>query len=230
LVLLQGNLQSAVHWADTSGLRPNDDLSYPHEFAYLALARVRIAQGHQDSAGPALHDVLRLLDRLLSAAESGMRMDSVIEILILRALAFEGHGQHAAALTALERALTLAAPEGYVRRFVDEGMPMAVLLRAAYAHGIVPNYAAQLLGHFGALTLPEPSTPPAAAHHLPEALTERELQILRLLGAGRSNQEIADELVIAVGTVKRHINSILGKLHAQSRLHAVARARELHLL
>jgi LuxR family maltose regulon positive regulatory protein len=230
LSLMQGDLQSSVHWANTSDLRLDDQLSCPRGLEYLTLARVRIAQWRRDPSGPLIHDALHLLDRLLESAEAGMRMDSVIEILILRALAFEGYGQHAEALTALERALTLAEPEGYVRIFVDEGAPMAVLLRDAGAHGIRSEYVASLLSHFGLPAHPEPVTPSSGIHRLPDALTERELQVLRLLAAGRSNQEIADELVVAIGTVKRHINSILGKLHAQSRLHAVARARELHLL
>jgi LuxR family maltose regulon positive regulatory protein len=230
LALLQGDLQRAGHWADSSNLRPDDDLSYPRECEYLTLVRVRLAQGRHDPSGPALRDALHLLDRLLASAEAGMRTDSVIEILILRALALEVQGQHTGALAALERALTLAEPEGYVRRFVDEGAPMAALLRKACARGLKSDYAAQLLAHAGVPAQPEISPPPSAIPHLREALTERELEVLRLLAAGRSNQEIAEELIIAVGTVKRHINSIMGKLQSQSRLEAVARARDLHLV
>ena len=128
LALLQGDLQTAVQWADTSGLRPDDALSFPREAEYLTLARVRIAQGGSYPAGPYLCDALHLLDRLLKAAEAGARMDGAIAILILRALALQAQGDCTAALVPLERALVLAAPEGYVRIFVDEGAPMAALL------------------------------------------------------------------------------------------------------
>ncbi|HLM45376.1 MAG TPA: LuxR C-terminal-related transcriptional regulator, partial [Myxococcaceae bacterium] len=230
VALRQGNLEPAVRWADTSGVRPNDEISYPQEFAYLTLARVRIAQGRREPSGPALPDALYLLDRLLSAAEAGMRMDSVIEILILQALVFEAQGDAPRALVPLARALTLAAPEGYVRVFLDEGAALVALLRAACAHGMVADYAAHLLTHADLSAPPAPAVPPAARRYLPEPLTERELDVLRLLAAGRSNQAIADELVVAVGTVKRHISSIMGKLQAESRLEAVARARDLQLL
>jgi LuxR family transcriptional regulator, maltose regulon positive regulatory protein len=132
LELVQGNLAAAIHWADTSGLAAeDDDLHYPREGAYLALARVRIAQGRDDPAGPFIHDALRLLDRLLKDAEAKVRMGSVLEILALRALALEAHRDRTSALSILERALVLAASEGYIRLFVDEGTPMLALLRHA---------------------------------------------------------------------------------------------------
>jgi LuxR family maltose regulon positive regulatory protein len=211
-------------------VRPNDEISYPQEFAYLTLVRVRIAQGRRDPSGPALSDALYLLDRLLSAAEAGMRMDSVIEILILQALVLQAQGDAPRALVPLARALMLAAPEGYVRVFLDEGASLVTLLRAACAHGMVADYAAHLLTHADLSAPPAPATPPGARRSLPKPLTERERDVLRLLAAGRSNRAIADELVVAVGTVKRHISSIMGKLQAESRLDAVARARDLLLL
>ncbi len=219
-----------MQWADTSGLRPDDDVRYLREHDYLALARVRIAQGRQDPAGPMLRDARHLLDRLLAAAEAGERMDSVIEILVLQALAVQAQGDVPQALAALERALTLAAPEGYVRVFVDEGSPMVTLLRHACARGIHAAYAAHLLAQADVPVPPGPAPSHATPHPLPEPLSAREMDVLRLLAAGRSNQAIADELVVAVGTVKRHISSSMGKLQAESRLDAVARARDLHLL
>ena len=130
LDLAQGNLEAALRWADTTGLHADDDLSFPREMEHLILARVLIAKGRGDPTTPFLHDALSLLDRLLAAAEAGARMGSVIEILILRALALAAQGDSIGALAMLERALTLAAPEGYVRIFVDEGAPMAALLGA----------------------------------------------------------------------------------------------------
>jgi LuxR family maltose regulon positive regulatory protein len=167
LALMQGDLKQAVHWIDTSGLHPDRDLSYPREVEYLTLARVRIAQGRGDPAGPYLHDALQLLDRLLEADEAGGRMESVIEILILRALALQAQGDMRAALTALERALTLAAPEGYVRVFVDEGAPMAALLSEAQHAGIAPTTSPRSLLPCRGLTSALPLTQPRATHRFP---------------------------------------------------------------
>ena len=129
------------------------------------------------------------------------------------------------ALPTLERALVLAAPEGYVRLFVDEGELMLALLRQAYARGIVPEYASTLLSAFGeqhASDLP-------LSDHL-SALTGREREVLGLLLEGASNREIARRLILSVNTVKRHVYNLSGKLGVQSRTRAIARARELGLL
>ncbi len=224
--LMKGNLTAAVRWAEASGLSAEDDLSYPREREYLTFARVRIAQARVDPAGPFLSEALRLLERLRSDAEEKARRGSVLEILILQALAFSAGGKGTEALPFFERALTLAEPQGYIRLFVDEGEPMVTLLRQAYAHGIAPDYVATLFSAAGAPKLPAPT--PAGS--LLEPLTERELEVLRLLVAGLSNQAIAQELIVTVGTVKRHINSIYGKLGVQSRTQAVARAQTLHVL
>lgn len=147
--LAQGRLSAAIDWANRSGLSAReDDLAYPREGAYLALARVRIAQGRDDLAAPFLAEALSLLDRLLQDAQSKARMGSVLEILVLRALALEAQQDRAGALGILEQALRLAEPEGYVRLFVDEGVSMAALLRQASACGIVPGYVTTLLAAF----------------------------------------------------------------------------------
>jgi LuxR family maltose regulon positive regulatory protein len=130
------------------------------------------------------------------------------------------------AVCTLGRALSVAEPEGFVRTFVDEGEPMARLLRQALVQGIAPSYVNSLLTAFGESAQP---TPPAA-QALVEPLTERELEVLRLIAAGLSNREIAQELVVAVSTVKTHINHIYGKLAAKSRIQAVAKAQALGLL
>ncbi len=231
LELAQGNLAAAIHWAGTSGLSADDDdLSYPHEVEYLALARVRIAQARGDPASPFLRDILRLLDRLLLDAEPKARMGSVLEIFIVRALALEAHGDRTGALSTLERALMLAEPEGYLRLFVDEGASMLALLRQAYARSRVPGYVATLLSVFGeqhASDLPLSSSRPGP---LAEPLTERERDVLQLLLAGASNRELARRLVLSVNTVKRHVYNICGKLGVQSRTQAIIRARALNLL
>ncbi len=231
LELAQGNVATAIRWAESSGLSANDDdLRYPREGEYLVLARVRIAQGRDDPASPFLQDVLHLLDRLLQDAEAKARMGSVLEILVLRALALEAQGNRTSALSTLERALVLAAPEGYIRLFVDEGTPMRALLRQAHARSSVPGYVASLLRVFGeqhVSDLPPPSTLPSP---LAEPLTEREREVLRLLLAGASNREIARRLVLSVNTVKRHVYNLCGKLGVQSRTQAIVRARDLNLL
>jgi ATP/maltotriose-dependent transcriptional regulator MalT len=227
LAVMQGDLAEAARWAEASGLSASDNLSYSHEQEYLTFARVRIAQGRLDPRGPALPEALRLLERLRADAEAKARTGSVLEILVLQALAFSAASAHKTqALTALERALVLAEPEGYVRLFVDEGEPMVALLQQADAHRIASEYVVTLLSAFGE----QAKASPSRAFPLVEPLTERELAVLRLLVRGLSNAEIARELIITVGTVKRHVNSIYGKLGVNSRTQAVARAHTLHLL
>ena len=160
----------------------------------------------------------------MDAAEQGGRTGRVIEILVLQALVQRLRGDIRAALLPLERALTLAEPEGYVRIFVDEGTAMRDLLRHAVAQGISGAYARRLLAAFdnGA---PHPVSAPAgpSVADLAEPLTAREVEILRLIAAGMRNQEIADELVISLSTVKRHIANTYGKLGVSHRTEAVAR-------
>ena len=231
LELAQGNLAAAIRWADTSGLSPNvDDPCYPHEVEYLALVRVRIAQARDDPAAPFLQDVLHLLDRLLRDAEAKARMGSVLEILVLRALALEAQGNRTGALTTLERALLLAEPEGYIRLFVDEGAPMLALLRQAQARSTVPGYVTMLLSAFGEQHAPDLPLFSARLSPLVDPLTEREREVLRLLLEGASNREIAQRLVLSVNTVKRHVYNLCGKLGVQSRSQAIVRARALNLL
>ena len=136
-------------------------------------------------------------------------------------------------MTALERALSLAEPEGYVRTFVDEGAPMAALLRRAASRGVAPAYVSKLLDALDAeadtKSMPADSTSPVA-QRLEEPLSERELEVLRLVASGLSNREVAQELVLATGTIKKHINNIFTKLNVRSRTQAAAQARELGLL
>ena len=240
LALAEGNLASAISWADADGLSATDDLSFPREAEYLILARVWIARAASGSVGSLLMDALHLLDRLLAEATAKARMDSVVEILIVRALALWAQGTRRGALATIARALTLAVPEGYIRRFVDEGPSMAELLQAAAARGIAPDYVTRLLAAFEVRLQAgdvQRETPvlaagrhTSAAPNLTESLSDRELDVLQLVAAGRSNQEIAETLVIAVSTVKKHINNIYGKLEVQSRTQALVRARALNLL
>jgi LuxR family maltose regulon positive regulatory protein len=243
LALLGGEQDAALTWAAASGMGADDAVTFLHESEYLTLVRVYIAQGRRDAQGSWFDDALRLLDRWLLATTEGERWGSVIELLILRALAFAAQGNERAALAALDRALDRAAPEGYVRIFVDEGMPMRVLIgKLRITDTAIMGYAAALLEAFRAerpanienTTQPDlaPPTPPdtSSVPSTAEALTERETDVLRLIAAGASNQAIADRLVISLPTAKKHVTNILGKLQAQNRTEAVARARALHLL
>ena len=244
LPLAQGDLPGAIGWAEASGLHVDDEPSYPREAEYLTLARVLIARGRGNPEGPHFDDALRLIDRLLGAAESGARMGSAIEILILQALALHARRETSGAFVALGRALTLAEPEGYVRIFVDEGTPMAALLSAFLKALHKGGRGAKQLATLGYVrrllaVLESPHTgaePPAPAQHaqardqlLTEHLTRREREVLALIAEGFSNREIAARLFIATSTVKWYVHSILRKLEVDSRTKAVARGRELHL-
>jgi LuxR family maltose regulon positive regulatory protein len=152
----------------------------------------------------------------------------VIGHSILKALALYAQGDEPQAMSALERALSLGEPEGYVRIFVDEGPPMAQLLYKAAAHGIMPEYAGRLLAAFPDAESPAPSQAPPA--EMIEPLSERELEILRLVAKGLSNREIAQRLVLSLSTIKWHTSNIYGKLGVKNRTQAVARSREMGLV
>jgi LuxR family transcriptional regulator, maltose regulon positive regulatory protein len=227
----QGRLTEALSWVHEQGLSAHDDLSYMQEFEHITLARVLIAQYKSERVERSIHESMGLLERLLKAAEDGKRAGSVIEILVLQALAHEAQGNIPPALAPLERALSLAEPEGYVRLFVDEGIPMARLLSEAVAHGITPDYTVKLLAVFEAeehKSEDQPHVPPAQS--VVEPLSQRELEVLRLIAQGLSNREISQRLFLALDTVKGHNRKIFSKLMVQRRTEAVARARELGLL
>jgi LuxR family maltose regulon positive regulatory protein len=226
LALAQGDLAAAIRWTEQSGVSATDALSYPREQEHLILARVRIAQGRAQPTGPFLSEALRLVDRLGKDAEAKGRMRSVLEGLLLRALALQAQGDLTAALAALGRALILAEPEGFIRLFLDEGTPMVALLRQAHKHAVVPRaYVADLLEASGETIEPVgyPFSPPSSV--LLEALTPREREVLQLLMEGASNREIAEQLVLSVNTVKKHVWNICSKLGVHSRTQAMAQAR-----
>jgi LuxR family maltose regulon positive regulatory protein len=234
LLLAQGEVAAAARWVEERGLAPDDEPCYLREPEHLVLARVLLAQ---DRPGPAL----ALLGRLHAAATTQGRTGSVIEIGALRALALAADGKEAAAVDALAQALMLGFPQGYVRVFADEGPPMAASVARlvavqkadqAAAREIPLGYLAQLLRAFGQ----EPAAPgtgraaAAAVPGLAEQLTARELEILALLAAGTPNPRIAEQLVVSLDTVKKHVSHILGKLGAANRTEAVTRARQLGLI
>ncbi len=225
----QGRVTEASEWARERGLSVDDDLSYLREFEHLTLARVLIARHESDRVAGALDDAVRLLERLLHAAEEGGRIGSMIEILALQALAHQARGDASAALAALERALCLAAPEGYVRVFVDGGPPMARLLEEADSRAMAPDDVRRVLAAFPSAG-PRLTGPSGASSEGAELLSEREREVLRHIAAGLTNREIAARLFLSVYTVKAHARSIYDKLDAHSRTQAVAKARELGVL
>jgi LuxR family maltose regulon positive regulatory protein len=211
----QGRLDEALEWTRELGLSVTDDLSYLREFEHITLARVLLARH-------AIPDAMRLLKSLLRAADDGVRTGSVIEILVLQAIGYQIQDNIAAALLPLERALTLAEPDGYLRIFVDEGPAMAALLQVAAKQKTAPEYARRLLAAFA---LPRNRTRVTQA--LLEPLSERELDVLRLLGTDLDGPEIARQLVVSLSTLRTHTRSIYSKLGVNNRRAAVRRAEEL---
>ena len=224
--IAQGKLPEVFAWARGQNLAADDELSYLREFEHITLARALVSPHGTGRLEGSIHTGLGLLVRLLEAAEAGGRNGRVIDILLLQALTHQRQGDILLALMALERALTLAEPEGYVRVFVDEGMPMAALLRAAVQEGIMADYAGKLLSAFGA----EDGYRSGQQEALVEPLSGRELEILALIAAGNKNQEIADQLFISLNTVRYHTKNLYGKLGVNRRTQAVAKAQELALI
>jgi LuxR family maltose regulon positive regulatory protein len=229
LWLAQGDLPAANRWAAAleERLGAEDRFGFEHELAHIGRARVWLAQKKPDQAAA-------LLSPLEGTARSAGRMGRVLEILILKALALRAMGDAEQALLALTECLTLAEPEGYVRLFLDEGWPVQMLLAQGLAHagaGPVRDHALRLLAHWGGpppVTAAQAKAPPTA--DLVEPLSQRELEVLHLLALGRTNQEIARQLVVAPGTVKAHAATIYRKLDVANRTEAVARARQLGIL
>lgn len=240
----QGRLAEALSWVREQNLSPEDDLSYLHEFEHLTLARVLIARYKTDRSEADLHTALGLLERLLQAAEEGERMGSVIEALVLLSLAHQAQGNQPRALAALERAQALAEPEGYVRTFVDEGEGMRLLLEKLshnrdhplndYTGGLLAAFTHQGAAPISGIFLPksdrvEPKVRPAKGM-LVEPLSERELEVLRLLRSELSGPEIAEQLIVSLNTLRTHTKNIFNKLGVNNRRAAVRRAEELDLL
>lgn len=220
----QGRIADAVAWAQKSGLSPDDDLSYVREYEHVTLARILITQHRRSGDRHDLDDALALLARLRDAALEGGRTGSVIEVLVLQSLACRAQGDVPLAVTSLERALRIAEAEGYARVFLDEGSALAALLEAVTADE-VRAYATQLLQ----MTRGTESAPASVEHgaELPDPLSEREREVLRLLATELSGPEIARLLVVSVNTLRTHTKRIYTKLDVNNRRSAVLRAQEL---
>ncbi len=232
LWLEQGRLELCAGWAEQTGLQPGSEIPYRHVADAVLLVRVLLALGNSEEA-------LALAKRLLHWVEVAGLHGCVVELHVLEALALQLQGDAPQALEALRQAITAGQAEGYVRVFVDEGQSVEGLLRQAQWRGVAPEYLRWLLAAFGAHAKHEGERPVVerAGHYAPvgpltlvEPLSPRELEVLRLVAEGRSNRGIADLLVVAPSTVKKHVSNIFGKLGVQSRTQCVARARELRLI
>ncbi|MGR3277324.1 LuxR C-terminal-related transcriptional regulator [Acaryochloris marina NIES-2412] len=239
----QGRLAEALSWVREQGLSVEDELSYLREYEHITLARILICQYKFEVQSPSskrpcleerIQQSIDLLVRLLEAAEADERTRSTIEVLVVQALAYEAQGDFAGAIAPLERALTLAEPEGYVRIFAEAGPPIVRLLREAMTCSITPAYTQRLL-----TALETWGQKPKESSALPlspspqlliEPLSQRELDVLRLLNTELSGPEIARELIVALSTVRTHTKRIYSKLNVTNRRAAVKRAIELELL
>jgi LuxR family maltose regulon positive regulatory protein len=224
--LVRDNLDAANEWAQEQkdALTSPETLFYTYAYGLLAtLIRVHIATGKYDDASAELS---RAEAKLGSEEQAGWQ----IEILILKSLLYQGQNQIDNALSTLKQALALAEDEGYVRIFVDEGKPMSNLLRLAQSHSIHAEYVKVLLRAFHGYSQEQTASDVAPSSVLIDPLSQRELEILNLIDAGRSNKEIANELVLSIGTVKKHVYNIYSKLGVNRRTQAVAQARQLGLI
>lgn len=232
LLLAQGRVQEAEGWVEEEGLNEEDELTYPRERDHLVLVRLRLARGQPARA-------VRLLERLADLASSQHRTDSLLCIGALRSIALQAAGDHRGALNTLAEALSMARPEGHIRVFADEGPPMAALVRSlltAQRRRQVRALSRADQDHLARVVraFRRPVGRQAKANGVPprliEPLTDREVEVLRLVAAGKRNRDIARELVVTLDTVKKHVSHILDKLGATSRTEATARARDLGLI
>jgi LuxR family maltose regulon positive regulatory protein len=213
-----GNLEAADQWAQDSGISATNKISLVRVNQYRTWARICLATEQFEPA-------LELLTRLQERVEAAGHTRSLIQTLILRALAFEAMNDLPQALSVLERAITLTQPEGYIRMYIDEGEPMENLLRLAITKGVSKPYVNKLLAAFRETEIVSlPST------QLVDPLSDRELEVLRLIADGLSNREIAEKLIVAVSTIKTHVNHIYRKLDVNSRTQAIAKSQQLGLL
>ncbi|MEZ4664554.1 MAG: LuxR C-terminal-related transcriptional regulator, partial [Caldilineaceae bacterium] len=233
-------LAKASHWANR--YRQGQDSTNPYitAFAHTLVAWVDLLAGQPAQA-------LTRLAPLLDAARAAGHVQQLIQMLAIQALAHAAAGDSAAAHTRLHQLLRLTAPEGYIRVYLDMGEPMYDLLdglRISSTDAALVDYKAQLLAAFAALSgqpssaaIPPNETPsPTIVNrksqivNLVEPLSEREVEILQLVADGLSNSQLAEEIIVTLGTVKKHLNNIYGKLGVASRTQAIARGRELGLL
>ena len=231
----RGDLAEARAWARQHHVATDDDLSYVREYEHITLARILLAEHAGTASRQALQDAAALLDRLLTAAENGERNGSVIELEVLRAVAHHGRGARDEALDALGHAVELAQADGWVRVFVDTSPVIADLLPELATTRPQSGWTRELLaavtgggGEVGPGTGPTPGPRPAVA--LVDPLSDRELDVLRLLGSDLDGPGIARQLVVSLNTVRTHTKHIYTKLGVNNRRAAISKAHQLGLL
>jgi LuxR family maltose regulon positive regulatory protein len=228
--IAQGRLRDARDWVEQVGVSLDDEPSYLNEFNHLTLARLHVAEHRADGDATPLHDAIRRLDHLAAAADAAGRTGSVVEAHVVRALALRARGDLDGALGDLGHALILGFPAGFRRLFLDEGAPMLELLSAAAARPDVTGS-----GHATELLLAverERAAEPPTASNVPrgDGLSDREVEVLRLLATDLTGPEVARQLFVSVNTLRTHTKHIFSKLDVNTRRAAVRRAAELHLL
>ena len=222
---LQGNAEAAALYIENNPPVLNLQTSFVEELEAIIKLDILLALNKPDA-------VLEFSAALLAGARVGQRWSRVIEILAIQALALQSKGPTAQSLKVLGEALVLAEPEGYMRTFLDKGQPMLKLLQRAVGEGISMGYSPKLLAAFElqkkTISSPSPGNPPQPG--LIDPLSEREIEVLRLLAGGMTNQEIADKLIISLNTIKTHVKNIHTKLGVRNRLEASVRAHNLGLI
>jgi LuxR family maltose regulon positive regulatory protein len=219
LWIAQGKVDAANRWVLDAGLDPVEEIKFHRFDELMVFARVLIARGSHNEA-------VDLLTRMMKTVEEAAWLGRLIETRVLLALAYQARGKRDESMDALEQVLITKKPEGYVRIFVDEGDPMKALLRAAETRDIAPDYVPRLLAAFETENV---QVVPPSVTSLIDPLSERELEVLRLLKTDLSGPEIADQLMIALSTMRTHTQNIYSKLGVSNRRAAVRRAEELNL-
>jgi LuxR family maltose regulon positive regulatory protein len=229
LWLAQQEFDAAYRWAQENSLIAEVELNPINVFEHISLARVLVTQGRAEPDGKTWAKSLELTNRLALSAESAGRRGHLIELLILKALALDAQGNLDQALSCLERALVLAEPQGFIRIFLDNGSPVIHLLKEAARRNIAADYAVKLLNLIE--TDDRPDGPDySRSPLLVDPLSDRELEVLHLIAQDLSYQEIAEQIMVSLNTVRTHVKNIYSKLMVHKRSEAVAKARELNLL
>jgi LuxR family maltose regulon positive regulatory protein len=223
----EDNHEALLRWVETTDLKIDDSPDYRRDIDHIILARALVALGSRYPTSSYIEDALPLLSELRELAETGKWHGKAIEIIILQALAFQSVENEAAALIAIEKALSLAEMEGYIRSFIDHGEPMIRLLNTVADKGTSREYASTLLASFR-VAEPMEQEPPTPS--LVEPLSRRETDVLRMLGTDLSGPEIASEMNIALTTLRFHTRNIFTKLSVNNRRSAVRRAQTLNLI
>lgn len=232
VLLAGGDLEAARSWAGEHRLSPTDDLSYVREYEHVTLAMLLVAQSRTDHGRDGITDASELLSRLHDSAHGGGRLGTLIEIKVLQALMADAAGRDEAAAAAhLEQAVTLAAPEGYVRPFAQHGaalLPVLAVLRAEQRN--TAYVLALRAACSGEMPVSAHESLPGPRQGLVDPLSPRELDVLRLLATDLTGPELARHLVVSLNTLRTHTRNVYTKLGVSGRRAAVSRARELGLL